>query len=117
MKNYKRSARIAELIRVKVCEILAKKINDPRISSITITNVDVSDDLRNAKIFYSLMGTKEEEKQTVDSFKKATNYIKSMIGHELGLRYVPKIQFLIDDKFREGINVLDLIETIKEDDE
>ena len=114
MKSYKRSVRIAELLKIKICEILSRKVNDPRLSSISITRVNLSDDLRHAKIYFSLLGSEEDEKKSIEGLQKATKYIKSIIGQELGLRYVPELRFEFDEYYRESVKVLDLLGKIED---
>ena len=115
MKSYKRSARIAELLKIKISEIILRKINDPRISSVTITKVDLSNDLRHAKIYFSLMGTAEEEKRSIEGLQNATSYIKSIIGHELGLRYVPELRFEFDEFYQQSVKIVDLLGKIEKE--
>jgi ribosome-binding factor A len=115
MKSYRRSVRVAELLRMKVSEIIIKKVNDPRLMSITITKVDITEDLRYAKIYYSVFGTEEEEKESMKSLQKATKYIKSLIGRDLGLRYVPELRFEFDKGFKQSIKIMDLLSEIEKE--
>ena len=119
MRNYKRSVRVAELIKMKISEIIRRKVNDPRLSSVTITNVDLSDDLRHAKIFYSVLGSDigTNESESMESLQNASKYIKSIIGQELGLRYVPDLRFEYDKFFQRSVEIVDLIENIEKNQE
>jgi len=113
VKGYSRSIRVAEILKIKISEIIMRKINDPRIASITITNVTLSNDLRHAKIFFSMIGNEEEKRESIKAMQKATNYIKSIVGNELGLRYVPDMRFEFDDLFQESLKIHDLLDQIE----
>lgn len=115
MKSYKRSIRIAELIRTKISEIILRKINDPRIKSVTITKVDLSNDLRHAKVYFSLIGSAEEEKQSIEGLQKANKYIRAIIGQELGLRYVPELRFEFDEFYQQSVKIVDLLGKIEKE--
>ena len=101
---------------MKISEIILRKLDDPRISSVTITNVELSNDLKHARIFFSCLGSKDDEKKTIKGLQNATNYIKSIIGHELGLRYVPELRFEFDEFFRQSVKIVDLIDKIEKNE-
>jgi len=101
---------------MKISEIIITKVNDPRLSSITITKVDLSEDLRHAKIYYSVLGTEKEERDSMAGLQKATKYIKSIIGHEMDLRYVPELRFEYDKFFKQSMNVLNLLSKIENEE-
>ncbi|MBU1627057.1 30S ribosome-binding factor RbfA [bacterium] len=115
MRSYKRSVRVAELLKMKISEIMIRKVNDPRLSSITITNVELTDDLRYAKIYFSVLGSEEEERRSLQGLQKATKYIKSILGEELELRYVPDLRFEIDKFYKQSIKIVDLLNEIEKD--
>jgi len=73
------------------------KVNDPRLKNITITNVVVSDDLSNAKIFFTTQSAQEDMKQINKGLKKSKGFIRSMLGKSLSLKKVPNISFFYDE--------------------
>ena len=105
MGNFKRADRVADLIKAELSDIILKEIRDPRIGIITITGVEVTDDLRLAKIFYVEMGKDTCEPQTRKGLEQAKSFIKRELGKRLRLRYVPDIIFKFDESFAYGSRI------------
>jgi len=91
----KRPARVADTIRVELGLLLLQKINDPRLQHVTITKVTVTDDLRHAKIFYSILG-EEAAANAAAGLASAKGFIRSHLAKELNMRYVPELEFRQD---------------------
>ena len=94
---YKRSQRVSDSIKKEVASIFLFKVNDPRLRNITITNVVLSDDLSNAKIFYSTINSKDDETSVKKALDKSKGFIRTMLGKSLSLKKVPTISFFKDD--------------------
>ena len=103
--NFKRSDRVADVIMAEISDIIFKKVKDPRIKMVTITAVKVSDDLRNAKIFFVEMGKDECSDEISISLTKATNFVRRELGKRLQLRFVPEISFVHDKSFGYGSRI------------
>ena len=102
MKPFKRSERIGPLLLEVISEIFREKINDPRLRDIWIMNVEVSNDLKKAIVYYSFLKEKREE-DVKEALKRATGYIKKKIGKMVFLREVPSIEFKkIEEKEKNG---------------
>jgi len=116
----RRTHRIAEAIRRLTGEILYSQLNDPRLAGfITITKVEVTQDLRLARIYYSVLGDDKKKKLIAKGLKSAKNFIRRRIGDELKLRYAPDISLVIDKslEYKEHIdNILKKINEGKEDE-
>ncbi|MDI6756074.1 MAG: 30S ribosome-binding factor RbfA, partial [Thermodesulfobacteriota bacterium] len=112
---YKRSDRVGDLIRQVVSEMLLRELNDPRLESVTITEVEVTDDLKLATVFFSAMGSKPLEEEALQGLQSAGGYIKKKLGKELRLRYVPDLLFKLDRSFEYGRKIDRLIQTIQEE--
>jgi ribosome-binding factor A len=91
-----RPLRIAELIRKELSFILIKGIKDPRLSDVVITYVEVTDDLKQAKVFYWSSGSKEN---SLAGFESATGFLQRELRQRLKLRFIPKLRFLLDHSF------------------
>lgn len=107
--SYKRADRVSDLIRAEIANMLLREeLRDPRIGNVTLTKVKLSDDLKNAKIYFSRMGTLEEAKESEEGLNKASGFVRHMLGQRLGMRYVPKVRFYYDDSlaYSDKINVL-----------
>jgi len=100
--NFKRADRVAELIMAEMSEIIFKQVKDPRVRAVTITAVKVSDDLRNAKIYFVEVGKDECSAEVKTGLVKATSFVRRELGKRLRLRYVPEIMFVHDQSFGYG---------------
>lgn len=103
------------MIRQVVSEMLLRELNDPRLESVTITEVEITDDLKLATVFFSAMGSKPREEEALLGLQSAGGYIKKKLGKELRLRYVPDLVFKLDRSFEYGSKIDRLIQTIQEE--
>lgn len=113
--SYKRCDRLSELIQVEVSDILLRKIKDPRVGRVTITGVEVSADLRTAKIYFTVLGETEKGPEAMAGLKSAAGFIRKMLGSRLELRYVPDIEFHYDHSFEYGQRIDKLLQKIEKD--
>jgi ribosome-binding factor A len=116
MTNFKRADRVAELIQAELSDILLKEIRDPRIGTLTITGVKVSDDLRVAKIFFVEMGQDTCREETQAGLKKAIPFIRKELGRRLQLRYTPELIFRLDPSFAYGSRIDRILAELENDD-
>ena len=114
MLPYKRSERVRKLLHRKICEII-REIKDPRIGFVTITDTELSDDLKELKVYYSVLGNEDDRKNTNLAINKACSFIKFRIGEELILRNVPNIMFVYDNSIERGDRVLSILSKISEE--
>ncbi len=91
-----RPQRVGEKIRTEMSSLLVSGLRDPRIGFTTVTEVSVSPDLRQARIFLSVLGTEEEQKEALAGFDSARNFIRRELAHRLSLRRVPELHFVLD---------------------
>ena len=92
--NFKRADRVAELIRAEMADIIIKEVKDPRLHSVTITSVKISDDLRNAKIYFVEMGKDECSPEIKAGLTKAAGFIRRELGKRMQLRLRTGTYFL-----------------------
>jgi ribosome-binding factor A len=97
-----RAERLSHLLRNEIGTIILTKLNDHRIGFVSITDVEVSDDLSYAKILYSCFGSEEEKKKTLKGLMSAIPVIRSILAETIELRIVPKLRFVQDDSIEEG---------------
>ncbi|MBS4536005.1 30S ribosome-binding factor RbfA [Clostridium sp. D2Q-14] len=111
----KRISRISEEIKKIVSELIIKEIKDPRMSSMTtITEVEVTNDLRYANIYISVLGNEKERESTIEALQSASGFIRREIGKRIKLRYIPEPKFNLDKSIENGIYISKLIDSIKE---
>ena len=109
-----RPERLAEAIKQEISDVVRDEMKDPRIGFITITRVEVTGDLRYAKIYVSVLGEEKEQNATIEGLKKAKGFIRSELGKRIRLRHVPEISFIQDQSMDRGIKVLNLINKVKD---
>lgn len=96
MADPARARRVADRIHKTVAQVLERRIKDPRLGFVTITDVRVTGDLQQATVFYTVYGTKGERRRSASALKSATGLIRSEVGKALGIRLTPTISFQLD---------------------
>jgi ribosome-binding factor A len=109
MHPYKRSERLGELILAEISDLIRRDVKDPRVGFVTFTRVEMSDDLRYAKVFVSSLGSEQEKARTLQGLSSATGYIRRHLGRALHLRYTPDLTFLIDGSLEHGAKIAQLL--------
>jgi len=110
--NFKRTDRVAGLIRADMSDIISKEVKDPRLHAVTITSVKVTDDLRNAKIYFVEMGKDECSPEIKAGLIQAAGFIRRELGKRLQLRCVPELTFVHDQSFGYGNRIEKLLAQI-----
>jgi len=103
-----RRFRMQDALREEISSIIQQEIKDPGIGFITILAVKMTEDLKYAKVLYSVYGSDEERANTVDALRRAKGYIKHVLGTRIKLKYMPEITFVLDT----GQEKLDRIDEI-----
>ena len=88
--------KLADQIKVIVAEMLERRIKDPRLGFVTVTDVRLTGDSRDATVFYTVLGTEEEQVATAAALRSATGLIRAQVGKQLGLRFTPTLVFVLD---------------------
>ncbi|HLV60228.1 MAG TPA: 30S ribosome-binding factor RbfA [Fredinandcohnia sp.] len=108
-----RATRVAHHIQEELGRILTRGLKDPRVGFVTITGVELSPDLRHARVYYSVMGTEEEKRQTAEGLDAAKGFLKREVARALSLRYVPELRFLYDDSAERGARIEKLLREVR----
>jgi ribosome-binding factor A len=109
----RRPEKIAELIREEVSQIVGYELEDPRVLSVTVTDVRVSDNLRDARVFVLAEGTEDERVAALKALQKAAPYVRRQLGTVLNLRYTPEIHFVRDTVEESATRVEELLAGIE----
>lgn len=109
-----RSARVGEKIREELSLLLLRKVNDPGLTPVTVTEVSVTKDLRIAHVNYSALVAKEERPAVAKALRRSSGFLRRELGHLLGLRYAPELQFHYDDSFDRGARIDAILRDIPE---
>lgn len=116
MANPHRQEKLGELIAAELSELIRTRVKDPRVGFTSITRVEVSGDLRHAKVFVSVMGTPEEQEETVKGLKHAAGFLRHELATRLVIRYMPEIVFKLDSSIEEGTRILALIHQVEQEE-
>ncbi|ANB60499.1 30S ribosome-binding factor RbfA [Anoxybacteroides amylolyticum] len=110
-----RATRVGEQMKKELSDIIGRKLKDPRIGFVTVTDVRVTGDLQQAKVYISVLGDEEQKKNTLKGLAKATGFIRSEIGQRIRLRKTPEIYFEIDESIDYGNRIESLIREISQE--
>ena len=111
-----RVRKVADRIQVIVAEMLERRIKDPRLGFITVTDVRVTGDTQNASVFYTVFGEEDEVAGTAAALESAKGLIRSEVGKQLGLRHVPTLEFIHDALPENARHLDDLLARARESD-
>jgi len=115
----RRTEKVGELIREEISELLRREIDDPRLKTdviISITEVEVTADLRYAKVFVSILGGEEEAKAAFKSLVHAQGFFRHEMGERLRLRYAPEIHFQRDESLARGARLTELFRQVEQEE-
>ena len=111
-----RARKLADRIQVIVAEMLERRIKDPRLGFVTVTDVRVTGDLREATIFYTVLGDELEREGTAAALQSATGIIRSEVGKQTGIKFTPTIAFVADAIPETAAHIEDLLREARERD-
>ncbi len=115
--NNKRLGRISEEVRKVVSETIGNGLKDPRINTMTtVTKVEVTRDLRYARIYISVLGDEREKKETIEGLENAKGFLRREISSKIDLRYTPEPMFFLDESIEQGIYMSKLIDRVNKKD-
>ena len=115
--EHKRSDRVADLLLKELAEVLLRRVKDPRLADITLTDVKVSPDLRHARVFYSMLGDDQVKAAAIVGLESARGFVKRELGKRLHLRRIPDIEFQFDGSLEYGSHIDRLLDDLKESDQ
>ncbi|HEX8473116.1 MAG TPA: 30S ribosome-binding factor RbfA [Pyrinomonadaceae bacterium] len=111
----RRPEKVAELVREEIIQIVGYELDDPRVMSVTVTDVRMTDNLRDARVYVTLTGTEEEKLGAMLALRKAAPYVRRQLGAALNMRYTPEIHFIRDTIEESATRVEALLTEIKAD--
>ncbi len=112
MHPYKRSARVGDLIREEVADIIMNKIKHKTLGFITVTGAKITDDLRNATVYISVLNI-EDSNKVIGKLNATAPFIKSELGKRLKMKFIPKLSFRIDESIEYGMKIDNLFKDIE----
>jgi ribosome-binding factor A len=104
-----RTNRVSEQIKKELGLIIQREMKDPRVGFITVTGVEVTNDLSQAKVYISVMGSEEQKQNSLKALEKAQGFLRSEIGARIQMRHVPELLFKLDQSIEYGNKIEQLI--------
>lgn len=111
-----RAQRVAEAIKVELMDLLRNEVKDPRVGFVSIVRVEVSGDLRYARVYYSVLGDDEAVANSQAGLTKATGFLRSQVAGRLNLRHAPELVFRLDDSIAHSQRIASLLNEVRKGD-
>jgi ribosome-binding factor A len=112
--DYQRSNRVGDLLIELISELLNREIRDPRVRGVTVTSVKVSKDLKHARVYFNILGGGDGRDAVLSGLRSASGFIRSRVGKDLKLKFVPVIEFSYDDTEDQAQRIDELLKKAKE---
>lgn len=109
-----RAERVAEQMKKDIAEIIKEDIKDPRVGFVSVTRVEVSSDLRHARVYVSIFGDEQAQKECLEALGGASGFIRKEIGRRIKLKCTPEIVFRIDHSIEHGARIHELLTKVSE---
>jgi ribosome-binding factor A len=109
-----RTGRVSEQIKKELSLIIQAELKDPRIGFLTVTGVEATNDLSEAKVYLSVLGTDQQKEDTLHALARGTGFIRSELGKRIRLRIVPKLFFILDSSIAYGSRIEQILNKLNE---
>ncbi len=110
-----RPERVQEALRQEISRIIQEDLKDPRLGFLTITNVELTKDLRYAKVYFSVLGDAKKKRLALKGLTSAKGYIKNIISDRIKLRFMPELDFRIDESIEHTKEIYDILDKLKKE--
>ncbi|MGE5507389.1 MAG: 30S ribosome-binding factor RbfA [Chitinophagales bacterium] len=114
MAESTRVERLADQARIEISDIL-RRMKDPRIGFVSVTDVEATGDLRQLRVYVSVLGSDEEQARTMEALEHAKGFIRTELGSRIRLRYTPEVSFRYDPSLERGSRVTELLSRLKDE--
>jgi ribosome-binding factor A len=112
-----RQRRVQELLVQEISDIIRRELRDPHLGFLTITDAEITPDLRQARVFFSVLGEPEQQKETGKILNRAAGFIRGEFGRRAQMRFTPELRFEFDPSAERGTRMSQLLEQVRQDDE
>jgi ribosome-binding factor A len=117
IKSYKRAERVGPVIRDVICDLLRRRVDDPRVKAVVVIQVDVSPDLRLARVYYYAIKKTVDREALQKGLESAASFLRREIGKQLELRYTPRFEFCYDETLDTARRIDDLLQGVDQTDD
>jgi ribosome-binding factor A len=108
-KEFSRKLRIEELIQREIAILIQQEVKDPRIGMVTVSSVDISPDLKHAKVFVTLLNNEKDRNTSITALNHAARYLRHELARRIYLKTIPEIRFVYDESIARGVRLTELI--------
>ncbi len=112
-----RPAKVGDLLKEEISTIILRDLKDPRVGFSTVTGVKVTNDLKSARVFISVMGSAEQKSSELEALNHATHFIQGLLRTRVSLKYIPTLHFILDETLDYAENIEHLIDQLHNADE
>jgi ribosome-binding factor A len=112
-----RKLRVASLLRTEIARVIQQELRDPRIGFVSVLAVEPTEDLKEAKVSVSILGSESQQRTALRGLEAARGFIQSHIGRACRLRETPQLKFVLDDSIRKQMEIEDRIREVRAEDE
>ncbi|MGE5397892.1 MAG: 30S ribosome-binding factor RbfA [Chitinophagales bacterium] len=109
----RRLEKLSEEIKREISSILAGEMKDPRLGMISVTRVEVSNDLSHAVVYISALGEEDKREESMEALEKARGYVRTELSNRIRMRHAPEIHFRLDRSIEHGIKIAAILEELK----
>ena len=113
----RRTRQVGELLREELTDIIRREVKDPRIGFFSVTNVDVTTDLRLARVYVSVLGPEEERRETLAALRSASKFIRFHLKPRLRMRQIPELEFRDDRSMEYAQQIAETLQELRKQDE
>jgi ribosome-binding factor A len=111
----RRQKQVAELLHQEISQLIQYRTQDPRLGFVTVTDVEISPDLRQARVYVTVLGNDVDAQSTLEGLASASGYFRRELGQSLALRYVPQLSFQLDTSLEYGMHIDKILDSIKQE--
>lgn len=111
----RRQRQVAELLHEEISLLIQQRARDPRLGFVTVTDVEVSPDLRVAHVYVSVLGSDDDVKESLAGLRHAAGFFRRELGNSLALRYLPELNFKLDDSLERGFRIDRLLNSLHDE--
>ncbi len=111
----RRQKQVAELLHQEISQLIQYRTQDPRLGFVTVTDVEISPDLRQARVYVTVLGNDVDAQSTLEGLASASGYFRRELGQSLALRHVPQLSFQLDTSLEYGMHIDKILDSIKQE--
>jgi len=112
MPEFKRSRRVSQLLREEISRIITQQLKDPLVGIVTVTGVNITDDLKLARVYVTILGDEKNRQDGLRGLERATKFIRGKIARRTNLKYIPELEFYYDETIDYAQNIELLLKKI-----